>query len=334
MRSPITDKEMKLVKEMRKASFRKEEFEIVFHAYKCEDSGELFEDEIFSQLNYNQVINKYREKHSIPSSKQIAAIRQKYDVSAAKMSEILGFGTNTYRQYESDEVPSVSNANLISLIEDPHEFNRILEKNKNLDENFKSNLQKKINELINSAKKNKHEKCIIEYLLGKNTADAFTGYKNPDLEKISNMILFFAEKTEAWKTKLNKLLFYSDFAMFRRSAQSISGTRYAAINLGPVPDKFNSIYDFLHERKDIIIENIYFPDGGTGSIIKTSSQKTFNADLFSDQEIAIMNMVAEKFIETTAKEIIEISHNEKAWIENKDNKSIIDYKYGFDLIAI
>ena len=66
MKSPITGKEMQVVKELRKSSFRKEEFEIVFHAYKCMDTGELFEDDLFSQLNYNQVLNKYREKNSIP----------------------------------------------------------------------------------------------------------------------------------------------------------------------------------------------------------------------------------------------------------------------------
>lgn len=334
MRSPITNKEMKIVKEVRKSSFRKEEFEIVFHAYKCEDTGELFEDENFAHLNYNQVINKYREKHSIPSSKQIAAIRQKYKLSAIKMSEILGFGANTYRQYEADEVPSVSNANLINLIENPHEFYRVLEKNKKLDESFKNKLSKKVEELMADERKHKHERCIIQYLFGKNTADAYTGYKQPDLEKMSNMILFFAEKTEAWKTKLNKLLFYSDFAMYSKTAQSISGTKYAAINLGPVPNKFNSIYDFLHDRKDIIIENVFFSDGATGSIIKCTPQKSFNADLFSSQEIKIMNLVAEKFRDTTSKEIIEISHNENAWKANCASKSLIDYKYGFELKAI
>ena len=38
MKSPMTGKEMILTKERRFMDFRKEEFLIIFHYYKCEDS--------------------------------------------------------------------------------------------------------------------------------------------------------------------------------------------------------------------------------------------------------------------------------------------------------
>ena len=66
MKSPFTGKEMSIVKEWRTIKFRKDEFKILFHAYKCEDTSEQFEDEAFAQLNYMQGINQYREKYSIP----------------------------------------------------------------------------------------------------------------------------------------------------------------------------------------------------------------------------------------------------------------------------
>lgn len=50
------------------------------------------------------------------------AVRKKYGVSAAKMSLILGFGTNQWRLYESGEVPSVSNGRMIRSIMDPSAF--------------------------------------------------------------------------------------------------------------------------------------------------------------------------------------------------------------------
>ncbi|WP_394351640.1 type II toxin-antitoxin system antitoxin SocA domain-containing protein [Lunatibacter salilacus] len=37
---------------------------------------------------------------------------------------------------------------------------------------------------------------------------------------------------------MNKLLFYADFLMFKRSCFSISGVRYKAIDMGPVPFNF------------------------------------------------------------------------------------------------
>src|SRR3989304_8867898 len=115
MKSPFTGKEMSTQKEWRTMYFRKEEFNVLFHTYKCEDTGEQFEDDAFAQLNFNQLVNQYRAKHAIPFPEQIVAIRKKYNLSAVKMSDILGFGTNSYRQYEAGEVPSQSNARLIQL---------------------------------------------------------------------------------------------------------------------------------------------------------------------------------------------------------------------------
>ncbi len=57
---------MKMVEERRSFSFCKEDFEIWHHYYRCEDSGEAFEDEQCLQLNLIQVHNLYREKYNLP----------------------------------------------------------------------------------------------------------------------------------------------------------------------------------------------------------------------------------------------------------------------------
>jgi hypothetical protein len=84
MKSPITGKEMKLTKERRSMDFRKETFEIVFHYYKCEDSGEQFTTTSLDEVNMNQVYNQYRDKFNIPFPDEIIRIREKYGLSAAK----------------------------------------------------------------------------------------------------------------------------------------------------------------------------------------------------------------------------------------------------------
>lgn len=57
MKSPITGKEMVLTKENRLVEFRGESFEVVFHFYKCEDSGGQFTTDSLDELNMNQVYN-------------------------------------------------------------------------------------------------------------------------------------------------------------------------------------------------------------------------------------------------------------------------------------
>lgn len=331
MKSPFTGKEMNIVKEWRTMNFRKDEFKVLFHSYKCEDTGEQFEDDAFSQLNYNQLVNQYRVKYSIPFPEQIIAIREKYNLSAAKMSEILGFGTNVYRQYEGGEVPNQSNAKLIQLAEDPREFKKLVHYCTTLEHKFIDKINRILENLLEEQRKNKFEKQLESYFFGSCVPGTLTGFKVPDFKMFSEMVVFFTEKLQPWKTKLNKLLFYADFTMHKQTGFSMSGVQYRAITMGPVPNNFNSIFEFLANKEDIDIYYTHFVDGGTGEQFKPNAKKDFNPALFNEVELKILNSVAERFKNTTTNEIIEISHKERAWIENNADSKLIDYNYSFEL---
>ena len=145
------------------------------------------------------------------------------------------------------------------------------------------------------------------------------------------MVVFFTEKLEPWKTKLNKLLFYADFIMYKQSGFSMSGVQYRAIPMGPVPNNFNSIFEYLANKAELNIYYTNFDDGGTGEQFKPNPNKTFDKALFTESELQILESVAERFKNTTTNEIITISHKEKAWIENNAEKKLIDYNYSFEL---
>ncbi|MFA6702556.1 MAG: type II toxin-antitoxin system antitoxin SocA domain-containing protein [Dysgonamonadaceae bacterium] len=331
MKSPFTGKEMSIVKEWRTVSFRKDEFKVLSHFYKCEDTSEQFEDDAFSQLNYNQLVNQYRVKYCIPFPEQIISVRKKYNLPAAKMSEILGFGTNGYRQYEAGEVPNQSNAKLIQLAENPHEFKKLVDFSTTLESKFVDKIYRTIDNLLEEQKKNKVEKQLEHYFFGTSVPNRFTGFKIPDIKKLSEMIIYFTEKIEPWKTKLNKLLFYADFMNYKKTGFSMSGLQYRAITMGPVPINFNSIFEYLVNNKELDIYYKNFDDGGTGEQFKPNLNRIFNKELFTELEIQILELVAERFKNTTTTEIIEISHKEKAWIENYEEKKLIDYNYSFEL---
>ena len=331
MKSPFTGKEMSIVKEWRTMSFRKDEFKVLFHSYKCEDTGEQFEDDAFSALNYNQLVNQYRVKYSIPFPEQIISIRKKYNLSAAKMSGILGFGANGYRQYEGGEVPNQSNAKLIQLADDPHKFKKLVDYCTTLEQKVVEIIYRTIENLLEEQKKNRFEKQLENYFFGSCLPSTLTGFKTPDLKKFSEMIVYFTEKLEPWKTKLNKLLFYADFIMHKETGFSMSGVQYRAIPMGPVPNNFNSIFEYLANKNELDIYYTNFSDGGTGEQFKPNASKLFNSGLFNNVELKILNSVAERFKNTSTNEIIEISHKEKAWIENNAERKLIDYNYSFEL---
>ncbi len=332
MKSPFTGKEMSIVKEWRTMRFRKDEFKVLFHSYKCEDTGEQFEDDTFAQLNYNQLVNQYRVKYNIPFPGQIITMRKKYKFSAVKMSEILGFGTNVYRQYEGGEVPNQSNAKLIQVAEDPNEFKKLVDYCTTLNQKIIEKANRTINNLLEEQKKHKFEKQLEHYFFGSCLPSTLTGFKKPDFNKFSEMILFFIEKLEPWKTKLNKLLFYADFISYKQTGFSMSGVQYRAIAMGPVPNNFNSIFEYLVNKGELDICYTNFLDGGTGEQFKPNASKAFDATVFNDIELEILNIVSERFRKASTSEIIEISHKEKAWTENIDERKLIDYNYSFELI--
>lgn len=334
MKSPITGKDMILSKERRSMDFRKETFEIVFHYYKCMDSGEQFTTTALDDLNINQIYNQYRVKFNIPSPEEIKKIRKKYGLSATKMGEILGFGANSYGKYEGGDMPSVPNARLIQMIDDPKKFIDMVELCDLLDEKLKANYIQKGNTIIEERKRNIFNYNLKDYLLGDHLANIFSGYRNPNFEKLTEMVVYFAEKTEPFKTKMNKLLFYADFLMFKESCFSISGVRYKAIEMGPTPYKFQSIFDYLDSNHDIEIIEELFPQGYYGYKFKAIEERPFNPSLFSEKELEVLERVSTAFKNTSTKEIIELSHLEDAWKKNVKDNDFISYEYAFELNQI
>ena len=331
MKSPITGLEMKLTKEQRSMIFRKETFDIVFHYYQCEDSGEQFTSAALDELNMNQVYNQYRDKFNIPFPDEINNIRSKYGLSASKMSEILGFGVNSYRQYEAGEIPSVANAKLIQMVDDPQNFMEMTALCGTLDEKARVKYIQKAIFLAEEKKRNIFNINFKEYLLGNHLADIYSGYRNPNFEKITEMVVYFSDKLSPFKTKMNKLLFYADFLMFKQSCFSISGMRYKAIEMGPVPINFQSIFEYLANKDEIDIFTTEFPQGYIGEQFKAKNDRPFRVELFSEKELNVLEKVANVFKPTSTNQIIEISHLEEAWKKNEKNKSVISYEYAFDL---
>jgi transcriptional regulator with XRE-family HTH domain len=334
MKSPINGQEMMLTQEKRSLEFRKESFEVIFQHYYCEASKEYFTTTSIDEVNINQVYNQFRVKHNIPFPEEIIKIREKYDLSATKMAEILGMGTNSYRNYEAGEIPNLSNARLIQMAKEPESFLTMVKLNDSIDDNDKAKILKQVALIIEKNAKNFQKYVFEEYLIGKYLADIYSGYRNPDFEKFAQMVVFFSEKLSPYKTKMNKLLFYADFLMFKNTCFSISGFRYIAIGKGPVPDKFQSIFEYLNNSNLIDIKYMEFPNGNTGEQFRALNEKPFDNKIFNENELKVLETVAKRFESSSTSDIIEISHLEEAWKQNEKGRNAISYQYAFELTQI
>jgi putative zinc finger/helix-turn-helix YgiT family protein len=307
-------------------SFRKEDYKILAHFYKCENCKEEFSKTETSNLNVNQVYNQYREKHNIPLPKQIMLIRERYGLSASKMSLILGIGANQYSLYEKGDIPNESNSQLIEIISDPKVFHTHILKRKSL---FRpKELDKiiaKVDEMIIKKKDVWYNQEMILFNPLANPS-ALNGYQMPSLQRFANMVIFFL-KEAFLVTRLNKFLFYADFLNFKKNGYSISGYNYAAIPLGPVPYDYKTVYDLLEDHNYVSTEP-YETDYDTTE--KFAAIKEFDKSLFSENELNSLVTVKEKLSLLSTKEVIKMSHEELGWLENKDNKDLISYqKYAF-----
>lgn len=331
MKSPNTGKEMTLTKEKRSMDFRKETFEITFHHFKCLDYKEEFTNPACDLINMNQLYGCYRSFHNIPFAEEIIHIRETYGVSASKMSAILGFGINSYRQYPSGEIPSISNARLIQLVEDPIKFIQMVKLCHQLDSKSKEKYIQKAEIVRENQIRNSFNHNFRAYLLGSLETDIFSGYRTPNFEKITEMVVYFAEHVQPFKSKMNKLLFYADFMMFKKSGFSISGLRFLASEMGPVPINFQSLFEFLTNRGEMELHTTELLQGYTGEQFKSKTARPCQVDLFSKDEQEILKDVATVFKFTSNQDIIALSQQEKAWRENKASQTSMSYDYAFDL---
>lgn len=304
----------KYFQEVRKTTFRKEEFEYI-HTGIIDEDGETWTTTELDEANIFQVYNQYRAKYGIPFPDEIIALRKHYNISATKMSQILGFGINQYRIYEEGEVPSISNARTIIAATQKDIFLSFFEASKN-----------EMTEAEYHRIKNKIESTgNFTLSIGKSTE--LSGYRNLSLSKIEAVVQkIISTIGPTFVTKMNKLLFYVDFINYKRHGYGVTGLTYRALQFGPVPDSWAKIYGSL---QGLYMNEHVYPSGQSGILLDNVS-KTDSCNL-SDQEQKTVEDVCQLFSELTAGEISEISHKEKGWIENAPTHSEISYQKAFQL---
>lgn len=289
MRSPFNLQTASLRKVWRDRTFRGEHFRICEHFYECADTQQEFTTTSLDALNVAQVLNAYREVHSLPFPDEIRALRRRYGISAEKMDEWLGYETGAYAAYERGELMSEPDA---------ARFREVAE----------ATLERDIADFLWNVKAQPSE---------------YTGFVLPNFERAAQLVLFFAERLQPRKTKLNKLLYYADFGHFAQHGWGISGFNYRAIQHGPVPSHFQEFFEELRRRGYIEIE-AQPREAGFGE--QFIAQRPFDASYFSEAELATLDVIAARFERVSTDEIVAKSHEDAGWQANIGSKSLISYR--------
>jgi uncharacterized phage-associated protein len=329
MKSPFTGKEMKRVYEKRTWNFRGEQYEYEHIAWLCEDSGEQFTDDESDTAGFVQVTNQYRAKYGIPYTDEIIAVRQRYGISAAKMSLILGIGINQYRLYEQGEVPNVSNGRMIRSIMNPKVMLEMVESSKNeLSVSEYEKIISKVQAIIASSETYKMEQYETRRIFT-TPRGVDNGYAQLSLSRLKNIMLYILNRCdEVWCTKMNKLLFYTDFMSYRERGMAMTGLSYRAIDFGPVPERWDRVYSEFPEVRQELRQVGDF----VGSVLIASAEA--DNTMFTDAELKVLDAICTHFGKMTSREISRISHDEEAWLNHHNKHDHIPFDDAYMIKAI
>lgn len=326
MISPFTGGIATLKYEKRELEYRKEKYHYVAQFYEDCETHEQFTTTEMDEANLAQVYNQYRAAHSIPFVDEIVALREKYGLSALKMSAILGFGDNQYRQYEEGYMPSETNGKILKACQNPMIFETFVQNSR---VQLGEKAYAKVMDRLEAVKKQSAD-VRRSLIFGEIKRTEANGFAPLSLERLRSLLLYFIHGCgDVFNTKMNKLLFYADFYHYRQHGQAISGLSYKAIKYGPVPVHWDRVYSLFDDVRQEIVE---FDAGITGTRLVSVSLPDLS--LFSKSEKDALKKVAETFSHATAKEISLVSHDEEAWKRYIGTAQLINFDTAFELKAV
>lgn len=319
--SPFRNCEAHLKRVPDTMEFRGKTYHFLNHYYMCDESGEEFTDEATGKINFAQVYNQYREENNIPFVNEIVKLREDCQLSKADMGRLLGFGENQYYRYELGEVPSPSNGRLMRTLIDNREALICAIQESSIKDSNKEKALSALNKL--TAKEN--EDRTIYNLLFPIKRSIYNGYAITNVNKVRQMILYFlGHMNVGYKTALNKLMFYADFLMYREHCVGISGLSYSALPYGNVPNNFKVLYGIFDEVEEIDDERPYF-----------KPLTVCDLSVFSENEVRVLEYVAEKMAKQASTALSETNHLEDAWLKYKhDTKLLVPFSEAFSLRAL
>lgn len=92
------------------------------------------------------------------------------------------------------------------------------------------------------------------------------------------------------------------------------------------------ILNHLTNSRVVDVVTKEFESGAVGEQFVPVQGRSFDPGLFTENELATLNTVASRFQQFTAGEMVNLSHEEKAWkVPFDEGKQLISYNYGFEL---
>lgn len=295
--------------------------------FRCED-GHTFDDPKSSDDPIDRAYREYRIRQGLLQPEGIRQFRLSTGLTQRELASILGFGAVTLSRYENGALQSEAHDKLLRMAIDPANLTALAKQNQS---KLSAKTFSRLLQYLEADVKDQHQslRALFETTYAQHEQDEYSGDSYFDIEKLTTAILFFCVRSDVFKTKLNKLLFYADFKHFKEFSASISGSRYAHLPFGPVPDHYDLVLAMLHEDERISLQERDYGEY-VGEIVRPLGVPDISN--FSLAELKTITEVKARFEGCSSSQISKLSHNEKGYKETKDGE-LISYRFS-DALSI
>ena len=253
--------------------------------------------------------------------KEIKKIREQYGLSQRAFAKLLNWGDKTIYRYENGSIQDRAHNSLLLFLREPENMRTYLTEDEVLLDDRQKN---KLLENIDKLEKDTEYPVARRYRIPCEE----NGFKVFDYEKLCAMVLFFTHRnTELLKTKLMKLLNYSDMIFYKENGISMSGLRYVHLTYGPVPENFDILLGKMATDHIVHVEVLYDNGYEKHQVIPECD---IPKDVLSDEESAVLEKIYEKFKDFGSVDISNYSHKEKGYCSTKQGE-IISNSYAKDI---
>lgn len=274
---------------------------------------------------FEKLYRAYREKAGVMQPEEIVALRKKYGFSQRVFAAILDIGVASLQRYERGCLASDSHAQLLANARDPRFLLKCLEQGaRKLSDGERANAR----DVVRKRGMPRIDYAVIRFdaMDGIARGEGLdTGMRLFDPDRARETVVYLAEHArDLYRTKLNKVLFYLDFAAYRETGAGFTGLRYAKAPFGPVPHQFELLMAGLIDGDALSLR-----EQGNGQVVV--AERPANPAVFSASDVSLLEAVcsfADGFASASA--LSDYSHGERGWLETEVG-DLISYEFASDL---
>ena len=277
---------------------------------------------------------QYRERKGLLTPGQIKDCRTRYSLSQKAFATLLGMSEATINRYEQGVLQDEAHDNMLRACESAAFVRDLLSRRGHLlTDRQRHGVELAITREPEDGSEIWAVLSRIDWTaIGRSgRVDQFSGFRPFSYERYAAAFIWFCRRRRrVFGTEINKMLFYADFLAYKTYGRSLTGSAYAKLPYGPVPDGFRGLEEWLEHDGLFAAREVEFPNGTSGIEYRPGPNADAHSFAFDTEEERVLEFVVEEIGKRGSRWISERSHRERAWQETEDNQRI-SYHMACDL---